>query len=176
MGRAQEAEAHVLEALRLSPRDAMIFEWFLIAGQAKTLLGEFAEAATWPRKSIDANRNRPLAFFLLAACLVHLDRLDEARREVNAGLAVDPKFSIARFRAGCPKRQRGLSRPARAHHRRHAPSRGFRGVSARRYLGLGQEAEPSALAPRPNSNRSPAPAPVPPGPGEPDRSPEARRP
>ncbi len=34
------------------------------------------------------------------ACLVHLGRLDEARREVNAGLAVDPKFTIARFRAG----------------------------------------------------------------------------
>ena len=68
MGRAEEAEAHVLEALRLSPRDAMIFEWFLVAGSAKALLGEFAEAAAWLRKSIDANRNRPLAFFLLAAC------------------------------------------------------------------------------------------------------------
>jgi tetratricopeptide (TPR) repeat protein len=59
MGRAREAEAHVLEALRLSPRDAMIFEWFLIAGSAKALLGEFAEAVSWLRKSIDANRNRP---------------------------------------------------------------------------------------------------------------------
>ena len=52
------------------------------------------------RKSIDANRNRPLAFFLLAACLTHLGRLDEARREVKAGLAVDPKFTLGRFRAG----------------------------------------------------------------------------
>ena len=100
MGRAQEAEAHVLEALRLSPRDAMIFEWFLVAGSAKTLLGEFAEASAWLRKSIDANRNRPLAFFLLAACLAHLGRLDEARREVRAGLAVDPDFTLRRFRAG----------------------------------------------------------------------------
>jgi TolB-like protein/class 3 adenylate cyclase len=100
MGRAQEAEAHVLEALRLSPRDVMIFEWFLVAGTAKTLLGEFAEAASWLRKSIDANRNRPLAFFLLAACLAHLGHLDEARREVKAGLAVDPKFTLGRFRAG----------------------------------------------------------------------------
>jgi tetratricopeptide (TPR) repeat protein len=94
MGKAQEAEA-VLEALRLSPRDAMIFEWFLVAGSARTLLGEFAEASSWLRKSIDANRNRPLAFFLLAACLAHLDRLDEARREVKAGLAVDPDFTLA---------------------------------------------------------------------------------
>ena len=61
---------------------------------------EFAEASVWLRKSIDANRNRPLAFFLLAACLAHLGRLDEARREVKAGLAVDPKFTLGRFRAG----------------------------------------------------------------------------
>ena len=100
MGRAQEAEAHVLEALRLSPRDAMIFEWFLVAGSAKMLLGEFAEASAWLRKSIDANRNRPLAFFLLAACLAHLGRLDEARREVKAGLTVDPDLTLRRFRAG----------------------------------------------------------------------------
>ncbi len=44
MGRAQEAEGHVLEPLRLSPRDAMVFDWFLIAGVAKAFLGEFAEA------------------------------------------------------------------------------------------------------------------------------------
>jgi TolB-like protein/class 3 adenylate cyclase len=100
MGRAQEAEAHVLEALRLSPRNAMNFEWFLIAGSGKTLLGEFVEASTWLRKSIDANRGRPLAFFLLAACLAHLRRLDEAHREVDAGLAINPKFTLRRFRAG----------------------------------------------------------------------------
>ena len=100
LGRAQEAEAHVLEAMRLSPRDAMIFEWFLIAASAKSYLGEFAEAVTLLRKSVDANRNRPLAFFLLASCLAHLGRLDEARREVKAGLAVDPKFTLRRYRAG----------------------------------------------------------------------------
>jgi tetratricopeptide (TPR) repeat protein len=128
MGRAQEAEGHVLEALRLSPRDAMIFEWFLVAGSAKALLAEFGEAASWLRKSIDANRNRPLAFFLLAACLAHLGRLDEARREVKAGLAVDPKFtnwSVSRRR---PKRQCGLSRPASERDRRHAPSRRSRAM------------------------------------------------
>ena len=100
MGRAEEAEAHVLEALRMSPRDAMIFEWYLMAGSAKACLRDFAEAVSWLRKSIDTNRNRPKAFFLLAACLAHLGRLDEARREANAGLAVDPKFTLRRFRAG----------------------------------------------------------------------------
>ena len=100
MGRAQEAEAHVLDALRMSSRDGMIFEWFLVAGIAKAYLGEFAEAVTWLRKSTGANRNRPIAFFLLAACLAHLGRLDEAGREVDAGLAADPKFTLRRYCAG----------------------------------------------------------------------------
>ncbi|MGA9850274.1 MAG: tetratricopeptide repeat protein, partial [Roseiarcus sp.] len=100
MGRSEEAEAHVLEALRLSPRDVLAFEWFLIAGLAKAYLGEFVEAVTWLRKSIDANRTRSLAFFSLAACLAHLGRQDEARREVEAGLTVDPKFTLRRYREG----------------------------------------------------------------------------
>ena len=100
MGRPEEAEAHVLEALRLSPRDILAFEWFLIAGLAKAYLGEFVEAVTWLRKSINANRTRSLAFFSLAACLAHLGRQDDARREVEAGLMVDPKFTLRRYREG----------------------------------------------------------------------------
>jgi hypothetical protein len=36
----------------------------------------------------------------LAAALAHLDRLDEARSAVQAGLALDPGFTLRRFRAG----------------------------------------------------------------------------
>jgi len=100
IGRAEETEAHVLEALRLSPHDAMAYLFFLFAGMAKAHLGEYAQALPWLRKSIDANRNYPGGFFYLAACLTRLGRLEEARQEVKAGLSVNPKFTIARFRAG----------------------------------------------------------------------------
>jgi hypothetical protein len=40
-GRAEETEAHVLEALRLSPRDAVAFGWMNAAGLAKLHLGEW---------------------------------------------------------------------------------------------------------------------------------------
>jgi tetratricopeptide (TPR) repeat protein len=99
MGRAEETEAHVLEALRLSPRDAWLRSWFFHAGMAKTFLGEYEEALTWLRKSIDANRNHPWSYFFLAACLARLGRLEDARREVKAGLAVDPKYTLRRFRS-----------------------------------------------------------------------------
>jgi len=100
IGRAEETEAHVLEALRLSPRDSRLSHWFLHAGGAKACLGEYAAGVVWLRKSTDTNRNNPWAHFYLATCLAHLGRIDEARSEVDAGLAVNPKFTIRRFRAG----------------------------------------------------------------------------
>jgi tetratricopeptide (TPR) repeat protein len=40
IGRAEETESHVLEALRLSPRDTQAYIWMLIAGIAKVFLGQ----------------------------------------------------------------------------------------------------------------------------------------
>jgi tetratricopeptide (TPR) repeat protein len=99
IGRAEETEAHVLEALRLSPRDVHAYLWFFNVGFAKACLGRCEEALPWLRKSIDANRNNAWAYFHMAACLARLGRLDEARHEVEAGLAVNPKCTIKRLRA-----------------------------------------------------------------------------
>ena len=40
-----------------------------------------------------------LAYFVLAAALAQLGRLDEARSAVKAGLALNPTFTISRARA-----------------------------------------------------------------------------
>ncbi len=48
---------------------------------------------------IEANRNYPIAYFLLAAALAQLGRLDEARSAVKAGLALNPTYTISRARA-----------------------------------------------------------------------------
>jgi TolB-like protein len=98
--RAEETERHVLEAFRLSPRDHMADIWMVIAGYAKLLLGAHEEAIAWLRRSIEANRNFPVTHFLLAATLVELGRLDEARSEVRAGLALGPTFTIRRMHLG----------------------------------------------------------------------------
>ena len=68
-------------------------------GVAKLQLGADAEAVAWLRRSIEANRNFPLAHFYLAAALALLGALDEARAAAKAGLALDPSFTIRRFRA-----------------------------------------------------------------------------
>ena len=60
MGRAEEAEAHVNEAFRLSPNDAVAFMWTHIRGLAKFHLGADEEAVALFRRSVDASRNHPL--------------------------------------------------------------------------------------------------------------------
>jgi len=98
VGRAEETEAHVAEALRLSPRDTMANTWMMHAGFAKNQLGSWDQAVAWCQRAIEANRNHPAVYFHLAAALAHLGRLDEAHSAVKAGLALDPAFSISRAR------------------------------------------------------------------------------
>jgi TolB-like protein/class 3 adenylate cyclase len=98
LGRGAETEVHIHEALRLSPRDIGAFRWMMFVGIAKSQLGADAEAVVWLRRSIDANRNMPYTHFNLAAALALLGRLDEARAAARTGLALDPGFTIRRFR------------------------------------------------------------------------------
>ena len=99
IGRATETEGHILEAFRLSPRDMDGYRWMRFVGVAKLQLGADAEAVSWLRRSIEANRSHPLAHFSLAAAFGLLGALDEARTAAKAGLALIPDFTIRRFRA-----------------------------------------------------------------------------
>jgi TolB-like protein/Tfp pilus assembly protein PilF len=99
LGRSEETEAHIHEALRLSPRDNSAYRWFMFAGLAKLFLGADAEAAAWLRRSIEANRNHPVVHCYLAAALALLGSLDEARAAAQAGLVLNPTFTLCRYRA-----------------------------------------------------------------------------
>jgi TolB-like protein/class 3 adenylate cyclase len=99
-GRAGETEAHENEALRLSPRDSFAWLWLQFAGGAKLTLGANEEAVAFSRRSVENNRTIPITHFFLAAALANLGKLDEAQAETRAGLALDPTFTIQRFRAG----------------------------------------------------------------------------
>jgi TolB-like protein/class 3 adenylate cyclase len=100
MGQAAETEGHILEALRHSPRDFGAFWWMFCVGRAKIQLGADAEAVAWFRRSIEANRNFPPAHFALAAALALIGAVNEGRTAAKAGLALNPGFTIGRFRVG----------------------------------------------------------------------------
>ena len=100
LGQAEEAEVHIQEALRLSPRDTYAYIWCFFSGSAKLRLGREEEAVAWLRRSIEAKGSFPGSHFALAAALARLGRLPDASSEVQAGLAISPTFTIARFRTG----------------------------------------------------------------------------
>ena len=100
LGRGAETEIHTVEALRLSPHDVLAFRWFSNIAFSKLQVDADTEALSWFRRSIEANRNYPLVHFGLAAALALLNSLDEAKGAARAGLALDPTFTIQRFRDG----------------------------------------------------------------------------
>jgi tetratricopeptide (TPR) repeat protein len=96
LGRPEESEAHINEALRLSPRDTLAHIWMAIEGCAQIFTGRDENAAAWFRRAVETNRNYAPAHFWLAAALANLGRLNEAQSATQAGLAVDPAYSISR--------------------------------------------------------------------------------
>jgi TolB-like protein len=102
LGRAEETEACVMEAFRLSPRDNRAFSWMNTAGVAQSYLGADEAAIHWFKRSIETNRNIAPFVIYLAAALAHVGQVEEARAYVQAGLILAPDFSIAQFRASSP--------------------------------------------------------------------------
>ena len=99
IGRAAETEAHIHQALRLSPRDTKVPSWAHFVGLAKLQLGVYEEAIAWSRQSVKANRNFPFSHFALAAALALLGELDQARVSAAAGMLLDPNFTVRRLRS-----------------------------------------------------------------------------
>jgi TolB-like protein/class 3 adenylate cyclase len=100
LGRGAETEAHMNEALRLSPRDIFAFRWLTMVAFAKLQIGAPVEAVNWFHRSIELNRNYPIVHFGLATALALLGSLDQAKAAADAGLTLDPSFTICRFRNG----------------------------------------------------------------------------
>ena len=100
IGRAEETEAHIAEALRLSPRDTMAYGWMSYRGHGEAPTRQLRASG---RVVSAGDRGQPkfsaYAYFTLAAALAQLGRLDEARSAVKAGLALNPAFTISRARA-----------------------------------------------------------------------------
>jgi TolB-like protein len=98
MGRGEEVEAHIQEALRLSPRDTRVFIWFMFVGMSKLAIGRDMEAVAWFRRSLEANQNHALSHFHFAVAQALVGDVREARSAAQAGLVLDPGFTIRRYR------------------------------------------------------------------------------
>jgi hypothetical protein len=71
----------------------------MFVGAAKLQLGADAEGLACCRQGLEANRNHPLSHFQYAAALALHGHMNEALPATLAGLALDPGFTLRRFRA-----------------------------------------------------------------------------
>lgn len=80
LGRAGEAEKHILKAIRIGPKDPTISSWYFMAGQADIYLGRYDEAIKWFEKSVELYPKSARAqIHLAAAYLLHGDEHKAAR-------------------------------------------------------------------------------------------------
>jgi TolB-like protein/Flp pilus assembly protein TadD len=99
LGRFAESEQHVAEALRLSPRDPLLFHWRFFVGSADLCLGRTVRAVNALRHSVELNPQWALSHFVLASALGQAGLLADSAEAAEAGLRLAPHFTIARLRA-----------------------------------------------------------------------------
>jgi len=99
LGRARETRSHISEAMRLSPRDPLLFHWHFFIGVADLYLGRMGSALESLRKSVEINPNWGLSQFVLAGALALKGLPAEAAEVCAAARRLSPNFTIAKFRA-----------------------------------------------------------------------------
>jgi len=99
LGRAGETRAHVEEAIRLSPRDPLLFRWHFFIGLADIYLGRVVRGIESMRKSVEINPNWGLSQFVLAGALALAGLLAEAAEVCAIARRLAPDFTIAKYRA-----------------------------------------------------------------------------
>ncbi|QDL93045.1 hypothetical protein FDP22_15385 [Paroceanicella profunda] len=105
VGRAEEAVQHAEYALRLSPHDPDLFQYYDFISLGLYFSGRYAEALSYARRSHAERANYAPNLRLLAACSGALGDVEGARRHGQALLALEPEFALADYAARrCPVR------------------------------------------------------------------------
>jgi tetratricopeptide (TPR) repeat protein len=97
--RAGETRNHVAEAMRLSPRDPLLFHWRCLVGVADVYLGRVVHGLESLRKSVEINPNWGLSPFIRVGALALAGLLAEAAEVCAVAQSLAPNFAIAKFRA-----------------------------------------------------------------------------
>ena len=99
LGRADETRAHVVKAMRLSPRDPFLFQWHFFIGLADVYRGRVIRGIESLRKTVEINPNWGHSHFMLAGALALAGLLGEAAEVCAVARRLAPDFTIAKFRA-----------------------------------------------------------------------------
>jgi adenylate cyclase len=99
LGRPAETIPLVERAIRLSPRDANLGEWYLHIGIASFMLDQLGEAILWLRRSTEANPELGINYYVLASACSLDGRQEEAHAALSEYRRVDPSMTISKLRA-----------------------------------------------------------------------------
>jgi TolB-like protein/Tfp pilus assembly protein PilF len=97
MGRTEVAIERARRALRLSPFDPLNYLAYNALAISYFHLQDYERSADAARRSIKSNPQFGMSHAFLAAALVRLGSIDEAKAEARQAVAADPNFSIGRF-------------------------------------------------------------------------------
>lgn len=99
MGDGVRAVQHATRALQLSPLDPFAFFAEHMLSQGHYVSGDYAKAIAWGRRADAHNPMLASNMRTLAASLVALGEIDEARKIARRVLATDPGFNLGKFAA-----------------------------------------------------------------------------
>jgi TolB-like protein len=99
LGRAEETESAVYEAMRRSPRDPMMANWHFWTGAAELYLSRIDRALERLRKSTLINPNLGYAWCFLASALAIAGSKNEAKEACAVVRHLMPGMTLAKFRA-----------------------------------------------------------------------------
>jgi adenylate cyclase len=99
LGRPEETFHLVERAIRLSPRDPALGEWYAYIGIARFIMDQLDEAIFWLRRSTEAGPGIGVNHYTLAAAFALLGREQEAQTTLAEYRRQHPEMSIGRLRA-----------------------------------------------------------------------------
>jgi adenylate cyclase len=94
LGKPIEAIEPIHEAIRLSPRDFFIADFYMCLGWAYWDLGEYEQAKNWLERSIAQNSGIEATHFLLASTLIRMGQSEEAAAVIKRVLNEKPHWTV----------------------------------------------------------------------------------
>ena len=103
-GSIEDALAFLHRAIRLSPRDPIVYFSLTGIAHAQMILGNYPEALAWALRSLALNANFGATHWMLIAANAQLGRMDEARRLLTEFKKISPEVTVQSIWAGQPQK------------------------------------------------------------------------
>jgi adenylate cyclase len=99
LGHYEQGISNLKQAMRISPRDSYIGIWHMQMGRELLALRRYNEAIEEGLKAIDSGYRTVLSYTALAAFFAAAERAPEAKAALAEAMKLNPKLSLAWFRA-----------------------------------------------------------------------------